>query len=178
MKISEEAIQKIKNELWRYFQNQKAIKGQRTRLDKLEQQKKSILEDINSPQFNHSLQADVKGIDYDKIITIGGGPPSSTMERDIERIYKVLEKDYHDTVNEILQTKRLIRNMEEENSRMEFYLGMLSQENRRLLDLKYLERKSILQMTSMLNVSEATISRLLKDTYEALYRLKVYYEKT
>ena len=104
--------------------------------------------------------------------------PSSCMDREIEHIYQGLEMDYKNTESEILRTKALIRKLEDECGDMEFYLGMLSDECKCMVDMKYRQKKSHYQIADELNLSEATVCRLFRDIYSDIVRVKNYYKKT
>ncbi len=173
----QENINVIKSEIKKYYQNIKAIEEQNRRLERLNANLKSIADDINNPRFNHSLNTDVKAVRYDEIIVKCGALPSSSMDREIESIYNNLEKEYKNTEEEILQTKALIRKLENENDEMNFYISMLSADYKNILNLKYGQKKSIYQIAYIINISEATVSRYLNSIYCDLYKFKKLYEK-
>lgn len=177
MKIYDQMIQQMKRELLEYYKNRKAITIHEKRLEKLYASLKSIQEDIDSSKFNYCLETDLKGISYDGVMVMGGSLPTSNMDNEIERIYKNLERDRQHTLQEILDTKALIRKLENKCSEMEIYLNMLSDESCQLLQLKYQEGNSIYQLSCIFNVSEATISRNIKDIFYDFVKLKMYYQK-
>lgn len=176
MRLHDTGAQQIKKEIWKYYQNKKAIEGQKNRLGRLHAKLKSIQNDINNPSFNHSFKTDLKGVSYDSIIVSGGSLPSSCMDREIEHIYQELERDYKNTENEILRTKALIRKLEDECSDMDFYIGMLSDECNKILDMKYRKKKSLYQISAAMNMSEATVSRTLSDIMRDISKIKEIYK--
>lgn len=178
MEISDLVTCQIKKEIRRYYQNKKAIEVQKKRLEKLYARLEVIQDDINSSNMRHNFKADVPGVSYDRVIVSGGGLPTSFMEKEIERIYRELEQSYKNTENEILRTKGLIRKLEEDSGDMDFYLSMLSEESKSILDMKYKEKKSLYQIAQAVCMSEATISRVLKDIFMDIVRLENYYKKT
>ena len=173
-----DTIVQTKKEIEKYYRNKKAIEGQNKRLERLYTRLKAIQEDINSPNLKHSFRTDVRGVSYDSVIVSGGSLPSSCMDREIEHIYQGLEMDYKNTESEILRTKALIRKLEDECGDMEFYLGMLSDECKCMVDMKYRQKKSHYQIADELNLSEATVCRLFRDIYSDIVRVKNYYKKT
>ena len=160
MEISDLVTCQIKKEIRRYYQNKKAIEVQKKRLEKLYARLEAIQDDINSSNMRHNFKADVPGVSYDRVIVSGGGLPTSFMEK------------------EILRTKGLIRKLEEDSGDMDFYLSMLSEESKSILDMKYKEKKSLYQIAQAVCMSEATISRVLKDIFMDIVRLENYYKKT
>ncbi len=160
------SIELVRADVKRYYQNLKAVKGQYKRLESLEKRLDNIREDINSPSFDHSFKTDLKGMSYDSIIVSGGSLPSSYMDREIEHIYQELERECKNTESEILRTKALIRTLENENGKMDFYINLLNSEQKRALELKHDKGHSQVQMSFELNISTSSVSRLLKKAYE------------
>lgn len=166
MTITEEnSKQQITNDIKKYFQNLRLIQWYETRLEKLNERLENIENDRNGANFSAELSTDLQAVRYDSVVVQGGQLPSSMMDREIELIYKKLDKEYQSTQAEILDTKMLIRKLEKENEQMEFYFSSLKKEYYEVLKLKFQQGKSMVNVALAMNMSKSTINRMLKEIY-------------
>ena len=64
--------------------------------------------------------------------------------------------------------------MEDERKQTEFYIHLLNEESKKILEYKYKQKKGVLQIAYIMNLSKSSVSRLLCDTYTDLYKLMHY----
>ncbi|MCI8342564.1 MAG: hypothetical protein HFE62_05060 [Firmicutes bacterium] len=172
------STQMIREDVKKYYQNKKEIEGQKKRLEMLDKRIAGIQEDMKNPFLNHSLKTYVRGTVYETAVVSGGALPSSVMEREIEAIYKNLETELQNAQSSVLKAKADIWELERQNSNMDFYMSILSEEFVKLFDMRFLEKKSIVKISMDLNMSEATVSRNFREAYNAIDEIKSRYEQS
>ena len=69
------------------------------------------------------------------------------MERNIEAIYSRLDKNYEETQQKILELKIKIQKLEDSQEQIAFYIHMLKEESKKLLEYKHKQNKGILQIS-------------------------------
>lgn len=172
--INKKEMEAVKNKIERYYYNEKVIVWNQKELERLTKRLQDIEKDRNSPLLPVSLCTDLKGVRYDNIGGNAGGIPQSLMDRNIEAIYSRLERNYEQTQQNILELKINIQKLEDERKQTEFYIHLLNEESKRLLEYKHKQKKGVLQIAYIMNLSKSSVSRLLCDTYTDLYKLMHY----
>lgn len=167
-------MEAVKNKIERYYYNEKVIAWNQKELERLTKRLQDIEKDRNSPLLPVSLCTDLKGVKYDSVGGKGGGIPQSPMDRNIEAIYSRLERNYEQTQQNILELKINIQKLEDERKQTEFYIHLLNEESKMLLEYKHKQKKGVLQIAYIMNLSKSSVSRLLCDTYTDLYKLMHY----
>lgn len=167
-------MEAVKNKIERYYYNEKVIVWNQKELERLTKRLQDIEKDRNSPLLPVSLCTDLKGVKYDSVGGKGGGIPQSPMDRNIEAIYSRLDRNYEQTQQNILELKINIQKLEDEKKQTEFYIHLLNEESKRLLEYKHKQKKGVLQIAYIMNLSKSSVSRLLCDTYTDLYKLMHY----
>ncbi len=167
-------MEAVKNKIERYYYNEKVIVWNQKELERLTKRLQDIEKDRNSPLLPVSLCTDLKGVKYDSVGGKGGGIPQSPMDRNIEAIYSRLERNYEQTQQNILELKINIQKLEDERKQTEFYIHLLNEESKMLLEYKHKQKKGVLQIAYIMNLSKSSVSRLLCDTYTDLYKLMHY----
>lgn len=167
-------MEAVKNKIERYYYNEKVIAWNQKELERLTKRLQDIEKDRNSPLLPVSLCTDLKGVKYDSVGGKGGGIPQSLMDRNIEAIYSRLERNYEQTQQNILELKINIQKLEDERKQTEFYIHLLNEESKMLLEYKHKQKKGVLQIAYIMNLSKSSVSRLLCDTYTDLYKLMHY----
>ena len=167
-------MEAVKNKIERYYYNEKVIAWNQKELERLTKRLQDIEKDRNSPLLPVSLCTDLKGVKYDSVGGKGGGIPQSPMDRNIEAIYSRLDRNYEQTQQNILELKINIQKLEDEKKQTEFYIHLLNEESKRLLEYKHKQKKGVLQIAYIMNLSKSSVSRLLCDTYTDLYKLMHY----
>ncbi len=172
--INKKEMEAVKNKIERYYYNEKVIAWNQKELERLTKRLQDIEKDRNSPLLPVSLCTDLKGVKYDSVGGKGGGIPQSLMDRNIEAIYSRLERNYEQTQQNILELKINIQKLEDERKQTEFYIHLLNEESKMLLEYKHKQKKGVLQIAYIMNLSKSSVSRLLCDTYTDLYKLMHY----
>ncbi len=172
--INKKEMEAVKNKIERYYYNEKVIAWNQKELERLTKRLQDIEKDRNSPLLPVSLCTDLKGVKYDSVGGKGGGIPQSPMDRNIEAIYSRLERNYEQTQQNILELKINIQKLEDERKQTEFYIHLLNEESKMLLEYKHKQKKGVLQIAYIMNLSKSSVSRLLCDTYTDLYKLMHY----
>ncbi len=169
-------MEAVKKKIEQYYYNEKVMVWNQKELERLTKRLQEIEQDRNSPLLPASLNTDLQGVRYDRI---GGkaGIVQSPMERNIEAIYSRLDKNYEETQQKILELKIKIQKLEDSQEQIAFYIHMLKEESKKLLEYKHKQNKGILQISYSMNLSKSSVSRLLYDTYADLYKIMKYKEE-
>lgn len=121
------------------------------------------------------LNSDLRGIQYDRVITDGGQMPCSDMDRQIEIIFDRLDREKEQLQNEIYLNNILIRKMEWENDCMEEVLSLLDKESGSLIELKYSQKLSCEKIAERFSMSASNVSKKLKEVKRDLIKWIRYY---
>lgn len=177
MIILESSINTAKEMIERYYKNVRLLEWKREQKIKLEQRLLKVKEDRKgSACLKYTmLNTDIQGVNYDRVVVMGGTLPISPMENEIERMYARLDYEYNETMLKLTILGQEIREKETDNEKIEFYLNQLETEHRKALDLKYLDKKSITEISFILHVSKSTVSKYFSDTYAEMAKLLTYY---
>lgn len=126
-----------------YYRDKKAIEKLRNKVNKLEKQIGDILREMRELK---SFKAEVysnMGIDYSKELIQTSSILESTVEKEIYKYIENLRKKCILNKKRILKANDRIRELEYINQEMEFCINELQEEEKRFLELKYSENKSI-----------------------------------
>ena len=74
----------------------------------------------------------------------------------------------------ILDLKIKIAKQEDERKKVEFYIHLLSEENRKLLQYKFQNKKSVTEIAFLLHLSKSTVCRSFYEIYKWLYKIMEY----
>lgn len=170
-------MEAVKKKIEQYYYIEKVIVWKNEKLERLTKRLEEIDNDRNSTILPISLHTDLSTVKYDGIGIKSGVLPQSPMERDIEAIYTRLDTAYCKTQNEILELKIEIQKLEDSQEETAFYIHMLNEESKKILEYKYKHKKGVLQISYFMNLSKSSVSRLLCEIYTDLYKLMRYKEK-
>ena len=171
--IGQKEIRQVKKRIEQYYHTEKVLAWNRGKLERLTKRLEEIERDRNSPLLPVCLNTDLQGIQYDTIVK-SGGLPSSPMDRNIEQIYNTLDKAYEKTQNEMIQLKITIQQLEDSQEQMDFYIHLLNEECQKILEYRHKQKKGVVQISFLLNLSKSSVSRMLCEIYEDLYKLISY----
>lgn len=174
-------MEAVKNKIERYYYNEKLIVWNQKELERLKKRLQDIESDRNSPLLPVSLCTDLKGIRYDNVGGKNKGIPQSPMDSNIEAIYRRLDSNYEQTQQNILELKINIQKLEDERKQIEFYIHLLNEENKKLLEYKCKYKKSVTQIAFLMHLSKSTVCRSIYEIYQWLYKMMEYdgvFEKT
>ena len=170
-------MEAVKKKIEQYYYNEKVMVWNQKELERLTKRLQEIERDRTSPLLPVSLDTDLQGIRYDSIGGKSGRITQSPMERKIEAIYDKLDRNYEETQQKILELKIKIQKLEDSQEQIAFYIHMLKEESKKLLEYKHKQNKGILQISYSMNLSKSSVSRLLCDTYTDLYKIMKYKEE-
>lgn len=170
-------MEAVKKKIEQYYYNEKVIAWKNEKLERLTKRLEEIDNDRNSSLLPISLNTDLSAVKYDGIGIKSGALPQSPMERDIEAMYHRLDTAYCKTQNEILELKIEIQKLEDSQEETAFYIHMLNEESKKILEYKHKQKKGVLQISYFMNLSKSSVSRLLCEIYTDLYKLMKYREE-
>lgn len=154
--IDKNIFRKTEAELYRYFDYKKEIiklqnkiKYQKDRISKIELDIKSVNVTIDYYQNGVGIS--------ERVQTSPSG--SSFVEEQMCKEISKLEKEYLIINKKILKNNHRLRDVEGYINNMEINLSTLSEEDRRYIELKYGDKKSILAISQKLNIAQATAYR-------------------
>ena len=167
--IDKNIFRKTEAELYRYFDYKKEIiklqnkiKYQRDRLSKIELDIKSVNVTIDYYQNGVGIS--------ERVQTSHSG--SSFVEEQMCKEISKLEKEYLIINKKILKNNHRVRDLEEYVDNMEINLSTLNEEDRRYIELKYGDKKSILSISQHLNIAQATAYRKREEIIKAVAEFK------
>lgn len=167
----------VKSKIEQYYYNEKVIAWNQKEIERLTKRLQEIDNDRNSPFLPVTLHTDLQGVRYDGIGIKGGAIAQSPIEKNIDAIYNKLDRNYEQTQQKILDLKINMQKLEDSQKETEFYIHMLNEESRKVLEYKHKQKKGILQIAYCMNLSKSSVSRLLCDIYTDLYRFMKYKEE-
>lgn len=172
--INKKEMEAVKKKIEQYYYNEKVIAWKNEKLERLTKRLEEIDNDRNSSLLPISLNTDLSAVKYDGIGIKSGALPQSPMEREIEAIYNRLDSAYCKTQNEILELKIEIQKLEDSQEETAFYIHMLNEESKKVLEYKYKHKKSVTQIAFLLHLSKSTVCRSFQEIYEWLYKMMEY----
>ncbi len=167
-------MEAVKKKIEKYYYIEKVIVWKNEKLERLIKRLEEIDNDRNSATLPISLHTDLSAVKYDGIGSKSGALSQSPMERNIEAIYNSLESAYCRTQNEIVGLKMEIQKLEDGQEETAFYIHMLNEESKKILEYKYKYKKSVTQVAFLLHLSKLTMCRSFQEIYEWLYKMMEY----
>ena len=172
--INKKELAEVKKKIEQYYYIEKVIVWKNEKLERLIKRLEEIDNDRNSATLPISLHTDLSAVKYDGIGSKSGALSQSPMERNIEAIYNSLESAYCRTQNEIVGLKMEIQKLEDGQEETAFYIHMLNEESKKILEYKYKYKKSVTQVAFLLHLSKLTMCRSFQEIYEWLYKMMEY----
>lgn len=163
--MDKELFKKTEGRLYRYFRYKKEIQNMKRRIEFLENQIKDI--DISIRNVHKYINVDPyqngAGIS-ERIQTSSTG--TSYVESEMEREVTKLEKEQCNMVKSTLKLKAKIREKEFYVKSMDTNLEMLSEEDKRFIELKYGDEKEVPIIADKLSMARATAYRKREELVE------------
>lgn len=165
--IKDEIFRKTEGMLYRYYEKLKLKEKLNYRIEVLENKMQRLEHDIKNCNIN--LNSDIKGIDYSRD-KIQSGIVNSSLESELERAVENLEKELKQTRIKLIKTKLRLNQIEESTSNIEFAIIQLSEEAKKIIELRYgtYPKLSNIEIGMRLNMAEATIRRKRKEIVELI----------
>lgn len=166
--IDKELFRKTEGKLYRYYGHTRFIEKLRDKALLLTQQKEAIRREMQ--ELKHiQLESDLNmGIDYSMEKIQSSGSSTSVVENQMVKYIERLEKDYKHTIRSIGKINSRIREIELEMQNIGYNISLLGEEDKRFLELKYGDKKNILQISLKLNIAQATAYRKREELIQAI----------
>ncbi len=138
--IDKETFRKTEGRLYRYFKQIKEIEKLDYVCRELENQKERIRKDLQ--ETNISLEEESKSMTYEERVQTSSSGCGYAEKEAIRQITR-LEEEWKYIRKKLLKKRARIRELERQIAPLKFNLSMLSEENKRFIEWKYAECKSV-----------------------------------
>lgn len=140
-----------------YFNTKKEIKSINKEIIRIEENNKIINDNLQ--KTNIKLNCDIKGVNYDNINVTKSKIHDSQAETSLINEINKLERLIYNNELTIMKLNSRKNMLELKNSSCNIFIGMLSEKHVEILELKYIEEKTNLQIGIKVNLSEGTIRK-------------------
>lgn len=161
--MDKELFRKTEGKLYRYYRDKKEIKMLERKKEDLEDRIDRIEYDLRNTHIYVSSYPSRDGI-TEKVQTSCLG--ESYYEKELMNAIGKLEKEQLEKIKKILKINAKIRNLEEFIRHMDYNVGMLNEESKRFIELKYGDGENILTISRKLNIAQATAYRMREELVE------------
>ncbi|UBK38665.1 transcriptional regulator [Clostridium perfringens] len=162
-------FRKTEEALYKYFKYKKKIYRLKGRESYLENRLLEIEEDIKNANVTIDYYQNGTGIS-ERVQTSSKG--ISFAESQICKEIGKLEREHITITKKIFRIKADIRYLSDYVSNMDLNLSTLNEEDRRFIELKYGDEKSILAISQSLNIAQATAYRKREEIIELVAEFK------
>ncbi|MDM0640045.1 transcriptional regulator [Clostridium perfringens] len=167
--MDKELFRKTERSLYKYFKYKKKIYHLKDRVGYLENRLIGIEEDIKNANVTIDYYQNGTGIS-ERVQTSSKG--ISFAESQICKEIGKLEREHITITKKIFRIKADIRYLSDYVSNMDLNLSTLNEEDRRFIELKYGDEKSILSISQSLNIAQATAYRKREEIIELVAEFK------
>lgn len=161
--MDKELFKKTEGKLYRYYRAKKEIENLKLRIDGLEKHIKDIEHDIKAT--NVTIDYYQSGIALSERVQ-SSSSGESYAEKEIIREIEKLEREYLNRTRQLLKAKAKLRSLDEFIRHMDYNVGMLNEETKRFIELKYGDGANILTISRKLNIAQATAYRMREELVE------------
>ena len=163
--MDKELFRKTEGKLYRYYRYKMDIKRINSNIEMLERKKAKIEEDIKNTNVNIDYYQNGIGLS-ERVQSSSTG--TSYAENEMCKQIDKLEREHVQVVKRILKYKSRIRDIESFINNMGRYINLLNEEDKRFIELKYGDKKNILQISLRLNMAKATAYRKREDIINSI----------
>ena len=163
--MDKELFRKTEGKLYRYYQSKKKIRELNNEISSLEYHKERVEYDIR--QANVTIDYYQNGTGLQERVqssTSGSSYAEIEMCKEIEK----LEREHLRINKKILKIKAKIRELEEFIRHMNENVEQLNEEDKRFIELKYGDKKSMIYISMKLNMAQATTYRKREELIESI----------
>lgn len=159
-----------------YYENKQKIRFKENYLKELERDL-TVIQDklINT---NIVLNTDLSSVNYAEISVKCGQLSCSDMEKQIENIFSRLEKEKEHIENEIIIVNTEILILNNKNRSMESIINLLSDENRKLIELRFANKLSFERISNILHMSRTGVRRKIDFIFLDILKFSRYLDLT
>ena len=154
--MNKELLRKVEEKLYKYYSIKNKIDRLKNEISFLESKLNRIEMDLKNT--NVKIDYYQSGLALGEKVQVSS-TGSSYAEQEICREIEKLERIHLDTYKKILKLKIELEELEEFILSMDEKINKLEEENRMLLELKYCDKKSLLFISTQLNMSKTTAYR-------------------
>lgn len=141
--MKREEFKSLENRVKLYYKNKKAIEKLKDKAVKLDKHTGDILREMRELRNFKAEICSNMGIDYSKELIQTSSLPGSEVEKELYKYIENLKNDCFINKRRKIKTEQRIREFEYINQDLEFAINELTEEEKRFLELKYGEGKSI-----------------------------------
>lgn len=147
---------KVEGMLYNHYRRKKRIQSLKSRLVRIENRIERLRRDIK--ECNIDLDDTLKAIDYSRD-SIQSGEVTSNIERELERATDKILKELETSMKEKWKTIKKIRDLEKQVENIELLLEELTEEELRIVELKYGEQLNDREVSERLYMARSTMQR-------------------
>lgn len=162
--MDKEIFRKTEGKLYRYYESKKKIYRIKEDIASLEKEIETIEYDIRHSNVIIDYYQNGIGIQERVQSSSSTSYAENEMCKQIER----LEKEHVEKTKKILKSRAKLREIERYVDYMDRNIKMLQEEDKRFLELKYGDKKNILQISMILNIAQATAYRKREELVEVV----------
>ena len=163
--MDKKLFRKTEGKLYRYYESKKKIYSIKEDIAWLEREIKTIEYDIRHSNVTIDYYQNGTGL-QERIQSSPTG--TSYAESEMCKMIERLEREHLEKTKKILKYKSKLRDMERYIEYMKKNIDLLNEEDKRFLELKYGDKKNILQISLKLNMAQATAYRKREELVEVI----------
>lgn len=156
--MDKELFKKTEGRLYRYFRYKKEIQSMKRRIEFLEQQIKEINSSIRNVHNYICVDPYQNGAGISERVQ-SSSDGTSYVEKEMEMEVTKLEKEQCNKIKGMHKLEARVREKETYVKYMDINIEMLEEEDKRFIELKYGDEKSIIAISIKLNIAQATAYR-------------------
>lgn len=154
--LDKENFRKTEGRLYRHYNTLQKIKCFELECEDLEKQKERIKKDMQ--ETNVIIEEESRSITFEERVQTSSSGGSYAERALIQEVDK-LEKEWIYIRRKLLKKKIRIRELERQVSTLKNNIFMLSEENRRFIELKYGDKKRVEEIADILSMARTTAYR-------------------
>lgn len=165
--MSKDRFKKTEDKLYNYFNKEKKIATLNYRIEVLKKQIDKIAQELKECNVNIEIESSSPGFE-ERVQSSSDG--TSYAEREVIRITDLKLKRKLSKEIEIEKIKEEIENIELDNSILEYNLQFINEEWYKLLEFKYKHKKSEIQISLEMNISQSQVNKIKQKVIEDIRR--------
>ena len=163
--MDKDLFRKTEGKLYRYYQSKKKIRELNNEISSLEYHKERVEYDIRHANVTIDYYQNGTGL-QERVQSSPSG--SSYAETEMCKEIEKLEREHLRINKKILKIKAKIRELEEFIRHMNEIVEQLNEEDKRFIELKYGDKKSMIYISMKLNMAQATTYRKREELIESI----------
>ena len=161
--MDRELFRETERKLYDYFQAEKRISCLNLRIELLNKHIADIRSRIKETDI--SIPEEPRGTTYEDTVQTSGSVISYA-ERAAIRIIDDMENEIVYKIEQLVGLEKQIRDIEADNAMIEYNLSFVSEDHKKILELKYGQEKKDWQVGVEMNIERSTITRIKQKLIE------------